>query len=675
MAERISTELLKNGNVKVSLDDGTFEIRDQNGAPVSKGYWRQSTYQQTRVDAAQAVIDDWHKRDQGRDPKTGLPISTGVIRENQDAYNFAVLTLKREQELLDIALKNEREDAIARVKAEAADAKAADKGSGAGSGSAPAPVSKQIVPPNMTMVEKDPARPGVYVRYQYVFNPATGKSERQELGDTTADPLKATDFYAQPNGDIYSLTAFDQNGNLKKDEAGNPVPPVFKAALQYTQSTTKIVNGVKHTFVYDKSSPETGIDMGPAEEETTKLQTKALTDQYKAQAASTQATANTTEYDLAQKKEAVKYGEEVYRKDLTAAGALLKLGKIDEAQKAFDAAQKNWEATSAARMREKENALTKGQEAASGVFLRQALGTNAMTPEQGRAYEQSLYDSISGKPGDSAVMRLARRAGYSDAIDFQRGPAMTWNDFVNNNPLGAIGNQLVTGPALPDAIKGPAVSAGASVGKAVDLGNGLFWWDDGTPNARGEIFYLAQSGATGADGWPEKTMVPKSLDSAGLYKGKTLEEARAIAAGWFGAPAAAPAPIAPIVPSTVPDGAGALAPAGRLPTEPTSDTLDQSLAKLFMQNQNRLKENGMSTNPEMTSEEYYQEFLRQKKAMEEERASKRALAIQESIAKADLTGRPDTEDYSSRASGSNYGDAWWLPKRSTLAQIPAVFAS
>ena len=43
-----------------------------------------------------------------------------------------------------------------------------------------------------------------------------------------------------------------------------------------------------------------------------------------------------------------------------------------------------------------------------------------MTPEQGRAYEKSLYDSIPGKPGDSAVMRLARQVGYvdiSDAID------------------------------------------------------------------------------------------------------------------------------------------------------------------------------------------------------------------------------------------------------------------
>ena len=43
--------------------------------------------------------------------------------------------------------------------------------------------------------------------------------------------------------------------------------------------------------------------------------------------------------------------------------------------------------------------------------------------------------------------------------------------------------------------------------------------------------------------------------------------------------------------------------------------------------------------------------------------------IQESIAKADSTGRPDAEDYGSRASGSNYGDAWWLPKRAVSSDI------
>lgn len=670
----IKTETTPDGTKTEYYDNGTVIQYDAAGKVTGKGSFNAEgavVIQREVVEKARAKVQAWIDADKkaiGSSAKSPIEVAQ------------AESDLKRELDKLDTLERYAREERIAAGKQtrdddirKAAEAKADAK---AAAGSAPAPVSKQIVPPNMTMVEKDPDRTGVYRRYMFVVNPTSGVAERKELGDTTAEPLKSTDFYAQPNGDIYSLTAFDQDGNLKKDEAGNPVQPVFKAALKYTQSTTKVVNGVKHTFLYDQSSPTNGIDMGPTDDETTKLQITALTNQYNAQAASTQATANATEYELTQKKEAVKYGEEVYRKDLTTAGALLKLGKIDEAQKAFDAAQKNWEATSAARMREKENALTKGQEAASGVFLRQALGTNTMTPEQGRAYEQSLYDSIPGKPGDSAVMRLARRAGYSDAIDFQRGPAMTWNDFVNDNPLGAIGNQLVTGPAIPGAIKGPAVPAGASGGKAVDLGNGLFWWDDGTPNARGEIFYLAQSGATGADGRPEKTMVPKSLDSAGLYKGKTLDEARSIAAGWFGAPAAAaPAPIAPIVPSTVPDGAGALAPAGRLPTEPTSDTLDQSLAKLFMQNQNRLNGNGQPTDPALTSEEYYQEFLRQKKAMDDERAAKQALAIQESIAKADSTGRPDTEDYSSRASGSNYGDAWWLPKRSTLAQIPAVFAS
>jgi len=66
------------------------------------------------------------------------------------------------------------------------------------------------------------------------------------------------------------------------------------------------------------------------------------------------------------------------------------------------------------------SALRYGQDQASGVFLRQTLGSNSMTPEQGRAYEKRLYDSIPGKAGDSFTLRFARQVGYvdiSDAID------------------------------------------------------------------------------------------------------------------------------------------------------------------------------------------------------------------------------------------------------------------
>lgn len=64
------------------------------------------------------------------------------------------------------------------------------------------------------------------------------------------------------------------------------------------------------------------------------------------------------------------------------------------------------------------SALRYGQDQASGSILRQVSGT--MTPEQGRAYEQKLYDSLPGKAGDSFTLRFARQVGYvdiSDAID------------------------------------------------------------------------------------------------------------------------------------------------------------------------------------------------------------------------------------------------------------------
>ncbi|NBQ51996.1 MAG: hypothetical protein EBU49_00225, partial [Proteobacteria bacterium] len=480
------------------MDDGTFEIRS-NGE---------------------------------KDP--GALIS--IIIENQDAFNFAVLTLKREQELLDTALKNEREDDIARRKSETADAKTAEKGSGSG----PAPVSKQIVPPNMTMIEKDPERPGVYKRFTYVLNPATGTTERQELGDTIAEPVKATDFYAQPNGDIYSLTAFNPDGSLRKDDTGKPIAPVFKAALKYTQTIIRPVKpgGPNHTFVYDQNSPNDAIDMGETGNGIADEQAKALTEQYKAQALGADATTATTKYNLEQSKKAVEYGEAVYKKDLTAAGALLKLGKVEEAQKAFDAAQKNWEATASARMREKEAALTKGGDAESRQYGKGA----ALPSDVASANDRALYASIPGREGDNYTQRMARQFGYSDAIDYQRGPSMTWEQFVNNTPHGATGAQLVpptgpiTGPVVQGGVQGPATPAQSSGGKSVALGGGLYWWDDGSgPDSRGGIFHMAPSGAFGADGNRETTMVP-----TGLYEGKTLEEAKAIAASWFksGAPPA-----------------------------------------------------------------------------------------------------------------------------------------
>lgn len=424
------------------------------------------------------------------------------------------------------------------VKAQAA----AAKGSGAtggGSGS----VSPTVVPPGMTVIEPDPANPGSFNRYIYTID-SSGAIKKVPVAIDAQNPVTANDFMVSPNGDIFSMRSFDNTGSLRQGEK-----PVFKKDRQYTQVTSAMApDGNMHTYVNDPRFPEDKYDMGASTDPAVRAQTEALTNQYKATAGKIGVDTETAAFDLEQKRAAVGAGEDVYRKKLTAVEALLKLGKVDEAQKAFSEAQKNWESTASARMREKESALKQGGEAESRAWWAQ----NNATPEAGKAAWAQQYGNTPGAEGDSFTQRMARQLGYSDAIDYQRGNTPSWGEFVNNTPQGAYGTRnsletpfkapIIAGAAgltrpggTPPGGTPPALGAEPSAGgRSIDLGGGLYWWDDGSGS--GDMFHMAPqaTGLLGADGQPEMRMTPTSLDATGVYSGKSLDEARALAHAWFG---------------------------------------------------------------------------------------------------------------------------------------------
>lgn len=486
--------------------------------PGSAEYWR------SRADAARKRLEAIYA------------LSPDDRALQKDLMNFLEADIsKSDKEFADAWQK----DKDAYLKAQAAQAAAAAKAS-AGTGGGP--VSPTIVPPGMTVIESDPAKPGSFNRYIYSMDPS-GAVKKIPVAIDAQNPVTANDFMVSPNGDIFSMRSFDNTGALVPD-----AKPVFKKSLKYTQSTEAVgPDGVKHTYVYDPASPLDRYDMGASSDPSVKSQTDALTAQYKATTGKIGVETEAAAFKLEQDKAAVSAGEDVYRKKLTAVEAMLKLGKIDEAQKAFSEAQKTWETTASARMREKDSALTKGGEAESRAWWSQK---NAAPGEATKAWAEQ-YASIPGAAGDSFTQRMARQQGYSDAIDYQRGNTPSWDEFLNNAPQGTYGTRssLETpfkapaiagaGPTLPGGIPPgaapPTVGAEPSAGgRSIDLGGGLYWWDDGSGS--GDMFHMAPqaTGLLGADGEPEMRMTPTSLDSTGVYSGKSLDEARALAHAWFG---------------------------------------------------------------------------------------------------------------------------------------------
>lgn len=478
--------------------------------PGSAAWWR------SQAVAAQKRLDQLY----------ALPIDERALQKDL-INNLEAQVSSANKEFADAYQK----DRDAYIKAQAA----AAKGTGAtGSGS----VGSTVIPPNMVVIEQNPDKPGTFNRYVYRMAP-DGTMQKIVIAIDAQNPVVASDFMVSPNGDIFSMRSFDNTGQLRQGEN-----PVFKKDRQYTQVTSSMApDGTMHTYVHDPRFPADRYDMGSSTDPTIRAQTEALTSQYKATAGKIGVDTETSAFDLEQKRAAVGAGEDVYRKKLTAVEALLKLGKVDEAQKAFSDAQKNWEATASARMREKEAALTKGGEAESRAWWSQK---NAPTGE-GSAAWQSLYASIPGAAGDSFTQRMARQMGYSDAIDYQRGNTPSWDEFSRNTPQGAYGTRSsLDTPFRAPSIAGamapggtapgspPATDAGTSAGgRSIELGGGLYWWDDGS--GLGDMFHMAPkaTGRLGADGKPEMQMTPTSLDAAGLYSGKSLEDARALAHAWF----------------------------------------------------------------------------------------------------------------------------------------------
>lgn len=488
--------------------------------PGSAEYWR------LRADAARKRLEAIY----------ALPPDERALQK--DLMNFLEADIsKSDKEFADAWQK----DKDAFLKAQAAQAAAAAKASaGTGGGGS---VSPTIVPPGMTVIEPDPANPGSFNRYIYSMDPS-GTVKKIPVAIDAQNPVTANDFMVSPNGDIFSMRSFDNTGSLVPG-----AKPVFKKDRQYTQVTSAMApDGTMHTYVNDPRFPEDKYDMGSSTDPSVRAQTEALTSQYKATAGKIAVDTETSAFDLEQKKAAVGAGEDVYRKKLTAVEALLKLGKVDEAQKAFSDAQKNWESTASARMREKESALKQGGEAESRAWWAQ----NNATPEAGRAAWAQQYGNTPGAAGDSFTQRMARQLGYSDAIDYQRGNTPSWDEFVNNTPQGAYGTRnsletpfkapIIAGAAgltqpggTPPGGTPPAVGTEPSAGgRSIDLGGGLYWWDDGSGS--GDMFHMAPqaTGLLGADGQPEMRMTPTSLDATGVYSGKSLDEARALAHAWFG---------------------------------------------------------------------------------------------------------------------------------------------
>lgn len=534
----LKTEIAPDGSKIEYYENGKVIQYDAAGTKTGEGSWNSDgrvLVAQETVAATRAKVQDWQAREK---------VKLGTIAAERATYDMDVAAVTRAEKRLDDAESDARNERIAagketRQDAKDAAAKAERDAAKAAAGSGPAPVSKSIVPPGMMMLEADPANPGVWSRVIYSYDSRTGATSKEKVGDTSSSPVAATDFYQTPSGEIYSLRDFDSTG---RPRAG--AKPVFTKGAQYT-SSGKIWNDAdqsEHYYVWDPNNPTDKKDMGKADNPAAARQTEALTQQYLASAKKSGVDTQTSEFELAQKKDAVKYGEAVYRKDLTAVEAMLKQGRVEEAQKAFSEAQKNWEATASARMREKGDALTKGSDAEDRAFFSK-LGK---TPAEGKAQDQRLYNSIPGQPGDSASMRLARQMGYSDAIDYQRGPTQSWGEFSSNTPQSATGQRNytqagpsqnpvpVTAPTAPIAPQAVTPNAG---GRSIDLGGGLYWWDNGS--GTGEMFHMAPktTGSFGADGEREVSMVPTSLDATGLYKNKTLLEARQLAGEWFSGPA------------------------------------------------------------------------------------------------------------------------------------------
>ena len=202
---------------------------------------------------------------------------------------------------------------------------------------------------------------------------------------------------------------------------------------------------------------------------------------------------------------------------------------------------------------------------------------------------------------------------------------------------------------------------------------------------------MAPSGAFGADGNRETTMVP-----TGLYEGKTLEEAKAIAASWFksGAPPA-PAGVlmaaggtaeAPADPTHLPPemydpsagvgGMGAMGARGVRNPEATglsdydSGHTAVTLSTLFNKPVPRVSPGGIAPGGPvpggvvpLTPEQLRAEAARVAEAARIEEERKAAAEAETARIEAERNAAlPVTTGFASGANGNGSDTAWWLPK-------------
>jgi hypothetical protein len=382
------------------------------------------------------------------------------------------------------------------------------------------------------------AKQGQWVRW----NPKTNQYDRYALGlegNRVVPQLleegtvpNQNDMLAGPNGERYLISGSDASGNLKLQQVtpsqttwsvgknGEIYRMNAEGVMQATPKDSRMEQIGSNVYIVDPNETDSskkyqlvGPAQGPEALGLVMSQTRA---QNAAASASELETANTL------KKQQL--GEDVVQNKLTNAEALLKSGDISGAQKAFEQARAQWEQTAATRMKEKENALGLGQKKSSSAFLSQA--GQGKTADEQRAAWAAQYASAPGHEGDSFSQRMARQLGYSDAIDYERGKAPTWDDFIKNRgaevrqplrPNWTVEGQVDMGSGSsrqvsPAGAPVPVTRAGANEsGGMEDLGNGLFWdKNDGNMYA-----------------WDAKGLIP-------IYSGKNRGEAYQLAKAWFG---------------------------------------------------------------------------------------------------------------------------------------------
>ena len=471
--------------------------------------------------------------DQLRDPDLG-PMDRSELRKEISALKSQ--QFKAQQDLIE----DER-----RIEA----AKAKGTGTGTGTGSATAAASRVDVASINAQareaaaqargdVSLASAKQGQWVRW----NPRTNQYDRYALGldgnrvvpqilEEGTVPNQ-NDMLAGPNGERYLISGSDGSGNLRLQQVtpsqtswsvgknGEIYKMNADGAVQVTPKDSRMEQVGANVYIVDPNETDSnkkyqlvGPAQGPEALGLVMSQTRAQN-----------AGATASELETANTLKKQQLGEDVVQNKLTAAEAMLKSGDISGAQKSFDQARAQWEQTAATRMKEKENALGLGQKKSSSAFLSQA-GQGKSAEEQKAAWA-AQYASAPGNEGDSFSQRMARQLGYNDAIDYERGKAPTWDDFINNRgaevrqplrPNWSVEGQTTMGSGAsrqvsPAGAPAPTTPGGAGgTGGMEDLGSGLFW-----DKNDGNMYAYDKNG-----------LVP-------IYSGKNRGEAYQLAKAWFG---------------------------------------------------------------------------------------------------------------------------------------------